>query len=256
MNLPLVVANWKMHGTQAQAAALARQVVNGAGNISGAEIVLAPPFTALATVCAVTRDSAVKLAAQNIHWEMEGAFTGEISPKMVRELGCDYVILGHSERRRLFHESDLAVGKKISAALSCELRPILCVGETLQERRSGKTSAVIGRQLRIALKGQSKDAIKKLAIAYEPVWAIGTGRNATAEQVAAVHDRIRNLLRRLTNDKEAGSCRILYGGSVRPDNAPELAGVPNVNGFLVGGASLKAESFLSIARAFQSAAPS
>ncbi len=203
-------------------------------------------------MCAVTRDSAVGLSAQNIHWETEGAFTGEVSPIMVRELGCGYVIVGHSERRRLFHESDQAVAKKVSAALGGELKPILCVGETLQERRAGKTNAVIGRQLRTALKGLGKDAIKNLAIAYEPVWAIGTGRNAAPEQVAAVHARIRDLLRRLTKEKAAESCRILYGGSVRPDNAPELAGVPDVNGFLVGGASLKAESFLGIARAFQS----
>ena len=252
MNLPLVVANWKMHGTQAEAVALARQVVNGAGGISGVKIVLAPPFTALSTVCAVARDSAVRLAAQNIHWEMEGAFTGEISPKMVRELGCEYVIVGHSERRRLFHESDQAVGEKISAALNCELKPIVCVGETLQERRAGRTNAIIGRQLRAALKGVGKGAIKNFAIAYEPVWAIGTGRNATPDQVAAVHLRIRNLLGRLSDKTAAEGCRILYGGSVRPDNAAELARVPDVNGFLVGGASLKAEAFLGIARAFQS----
>jgi triosephosphate isomerase len=251
MNPALVVANWKMHGTQAEAAALARQVVNGTGSISGVEVALAPPFTALATVSAIIRDSAIRLAAQNIHWEMEGAFTGEVSPKMVRELGCEYVILGHSERRRLFHESDQTVGKKISAALICELRPIVCVGETLQERSKGKTNAVIGRQLRAALKGVGKGAIKNFAVAYEPVWAIGTGRNATPEQVAAVHLRIRNLLRGLSDKTAAESCRILYGGSVRPDNAAELAQVPDVNGFLVGGASLKAEGFLGIARAFQ-----
>ena len=250
MKVPLVVANWKMNGTQAEAATLAREVVNGGGGIGGVEIVLAPPFTALATVSAVLRDSPIRLGAQNIHWETSGAFTGEVGPRMVRELGCEYVIIGHSERRRLFHESDQAVGKKLVAALSVELAPIVCVGETLQERQRKKTNAVIGRQLRAALKGLGKSAIKNLAVAYEPVWAIGTGRNATPEQVAAVHLRIRDLLRRLRGQTEAEDCRILYGGSVKPDNAAELAEVPNVNGFLVGGASLKAENFLSIARAF------
>jgi triosephosphate isomerase len=250
MNLPLVVANWKMHGTQADAAALALQVVNGSGGVGGVEVVLAPPFTALSTVSAILKDSAVRLGAQNMHWEMEGAFTGEISPRMIQDLDCRYVIIGHSERRRLFHETDQAVGKKLIAALSVDLTPIVCVGETLQERQRKKTNAVIGRQLRAALKGLGKDGIKKTAIAYEPVWAIGTGRNATPEQVATVHLRIRDLLRRLRGKTEAENCRILYGGSVRPDSAAELAKVPNVNGFLVGGASLKAESFLSIVSAF------
>jgi triosephosphate isomerase len=169
---------------------------------------------------------------------------------MIRELGCEYVIIGHSERRRLFYETDQVVGKKLIAALSAELAPIVCVGETLQERQRKKTNAVIGRQLKAALKGLGKSVIKNFAVAYEPVWAIGTGRNATPDQVAEVHLRIRELLRRLRGENEAEICRILYGGSVKPDNAAELAAVPDVNGFLVGGASLKAESFLSIARTF------
>jgi triosephosphate isomerase len=250
MKIPLVVANWKMNGTQAEAATLAREVVDGGSGFGGVELVLAPPFTALATVAAIVKDSPIRLGAQNIHWEMKGAFTGEVSPIMARELGCDYVIIGHSERRRLFHETDQMIGKKLLAALSAELAPILCVGETLQERQRKKTNAVIGRQLRAALKGLGKSVIKNLAVAYEPVWAIGTGRNATPEQVAAVHLRIRELLRRLRGGIEAENCRILYGGSVKPDNAAELAKVPDVNGFLVGGASLKAESFLGIASAF------
>jgi triosephosphate isomerase len=249
---PLIVANWKMHGTQAEAATLARQILNGGREIRNVEVVLAPPFTALPTVSAITIDSAIQLAAQNVHWEIEGAFTGEISPKMVRELGCQYVIIGHSERRRLFQESDQAVGKKILAALRADLRPIVCVGETWRERREGETKAVIARQLRAALKGVGKSAIEKVAIAYEPVWAIGTGRNATPEQIASVHGWVRELLRRMRGKKEAEKCRILYGGSVRPDNAAELAKVPEVNGLLVGGASLKAEAFLSIVRAFRS----
>ena len=252
MKLPLVVANWKMHGTQAEAATLARQVLNGGRGIRDVEVVLAPPFTALSTVSAITIDSAIQLAAQNVHWETEGAFTGEISPKMARELGCQYVIIGHSERRRLFQESDQAVAQKMVAALRSDLRPIVCVGETLRERKRGKTNAVIARQLRAALKGVGKSAIEKVAVAYEPVWAIGTGRNATPEQIAAAHRWVRDLLRRLRGKKEAERCRILYGGSVRPDNAAELVKVPEVNGALVGGASLKAEAFLSIVRAFHS----
>jgi triosephosphate isomerase (TIM) len=203
-------------------------------------------------VAAVTIDSAVELAAQNIHWEMEGAFTGEISPRMVRELGCQYALVGHSERRHVFQESDQAVGKKMIAALGADLKPILCVGETLQERKGGKTNAVISRQLRAALKGVGKDGIENISIAYEPVWAIGTGHNATPEQIAAVHRWIRNLLARRRGEKPAEACRILYGGSVRPENAPELIKVPDVNGLLVGGASLKAETFLGIIRAYQS----
>jgi triosephosphate isomerase len=254
MKPPLVVGNWKMNGTQAQAAELARHVVEGGKGLSGVELVLAPPFTALATMSAIIKDSAVGLAAQNHHWETEGAFTGEISPRMVRELGCRYVILGHSERRHIFNESDRAVGKKVAAALAADLEPIVCVGETLQERRGGKTNAVIGRQLRAALKGLGRNVIPKLAVAYEPVWAIGTGHNATPEQVEAVHRRLRNLLGQIEGEKEAAGCRILYGGSVKPENAAELAKVADVNGFLVGGASLKAEAFLSIARVFHSAA--
>jgi triosephosphate isomerase len=252
VKLPLVVGNWKMHGTQAEAATLARQILNGGKGIRDVEVVLAPPFTALSTVAAVTIDSAVELAAQNIHWEMEGAFTGEISPRMVRELGCQYVLIGHSERRHVFQESDQAVGKKMTAALRSDLKPILCVGETLQERKSGKTNAVIGRQLRAALKGVGKDGIENISIAYEPVWAIGTGHNATPEQIAAVHRWVRSLLARRLGEKPAETCRILYGGSVRPENAPELIKVPDVDGLLVGGASLKAEAFLGIIRAYHS----
>jgi len=252
MTRSLVVGNWKMNGTQAEAAALARAVVEGADETGGVELVLAPPFTALSTVAAVVKETSVGLGAQNIHWETSGAFTGEVSPKMVRELGCDYVIIGHSERRHIFRETDPMIGKKLAAALSADLAPIVCVGETLQEREKEKTNAVITRQLRAALKGLGKGVIKNFAVAYEPVWAIGTGRNATPEQVAEVHLRIRELLRRLLGGMEAESCRILYGGSVKPDNAVELAAVADVNGFLVGGASLKAESFFGIASAFHS----
>ena len=250
MKPPLVVGNWKMHGTESEATTLARKIRIGVKAIHGVEIVLAPSFTALAAVRKVLRGSRLQLAAQDVYWEMEGAFTGEIGPKMLRESGCRFVIIGHSERRRLFHESDQAVGRKISAALQAGLRPILCVGETWQERKNGETRRVVARQLRAALKGVDKSAIKKMAIAYEPVWAIGTGRNATPDQVSEVHCWIRRCLKGLAGNKRAQSCRILYGGSVRPDNAGELSKAREVNGVLVGGASLKPRDFLGIAHYF------
>ncbi|OGQ83544.1 MAG: triose-phosphate isomerase [Deltaproteobacteria bacterium RIFCSPLOWO2_12_FULL_60_19] len=249
MKPALVVGNWKMHGTRSEAVKLATGVLEASRRNLSVEVVLAPPFTALAAVSAALRCGAVRLAAQNLHWETEGAFTGEISVSMLRDLDCRYVIVGHSERRRLFGESDAIVAKKVGAALSAGLRPILCVGETLGERRRGRTNGVIARQLRVALKGLSKSAIEKLTFAYEPVWAIGTGKNATPEQIAAVHRFVRELLRRRAG-LSARACRILYGGSVRPDNAAELAAQPEVDGVLVGGASLKVGAFASIVRSF------
>jgi len=249
MKPALVVGNWKMHGTRSDAVKLATGALEASRRNRRVEVVLAPPFTALAAVAAALRRGAVKLAAQNLHWEAEGAFTGEISPQMLRDLGCRYVIVGHSERRRLFGESDATVAKKVGAALSAGLRPILCLGETLGERRRGRTNGVIARQLRVALKGLSKGAIKKITVAYEPVWAIGTGKNATLEQIATVHRFVRGLLRRRAG-RGAQAYRILYGGSVRPDNAAELAAEPGVDGVLVGGASLKVDAFASIVRSF------
>lgn len=250
MKPPLVVGNWKMHRTASEARQLARQIRRGSGSIRGVEIVLAPPFTALHEVRKVARGSRLALGAQDVHWEAEGAFTGEISPKMLTGAGCSFVIVGHSERRRLFDESNQIVAKKLSAALLAGLRPILCVGETWDERRKGKTMRVIAGQLGAALKGLGKSAIEKVEIAYEPVWAIGTGRNATADQASEVHLRIRSLLKELAGKRTAASCRILYGGSVRPDNAAELSRANEVSGVLVGGASLKAEGFLAIVRCF------
>ena len=252
MKSPLVVGNWKMHGTQAESVALALEILKGLKGIRGIEAALAPPFTALSAVSTVVQDGALQLAAQNVHWEMEGAFTGEISPKMLSELGCKYVIIGHSERRRLFHERNQIVAKKMVAALESDLNPILCVGETFEERRQGRTTQVLAWQLRAALKGVGKSVIGKIAIAYEPVWAIGTGRNARPEQIVAVHSWVRSFLKRLWGKRKAEGCRILYGGSVRPDNAAALAKTPEVNGLLVGGASLKARDFLSIIRCFVS----
>jgi triosephosphate isomerase len=250
MKTPLVVGNWKMHGTGGEVSSLARRIRIGTRSIKKVEVVLAPPFTALAAVRKFVQGSKVQLAGQNLYWQPQGAFTGEISPKMLRDSGCRFVIIGHSERRRLFHESDQEVAKKIVAALESGLRPILCVGETLREKRKGLTPRVVTRQLRIALKGITKSVIQKIEVAYEPVWAIGTGHNATSTQVNHVHALIRNFLRERFGEKSADGNRILYGGSVRAENAGELAGVPDVNGVLVGGASLKPKDFISIIRTF------
>ncbi len=250
MKPPLVVANWKMHGTRVEAQNLARQIFNGVKDQGNVEVVLAPPFTALATVADELRGSGLRLAAQNVHWKEEGAFTGEISPKMLRETGCTFVLIGHSERRHLFDENDQMVAKKMLALLRADLWPILCVGETLQERKKGMTRRVISRQLRAALKGVSKDAIGNINVAYEPVWAIGTGHTATADQASDAHRWIRDVMNRLFGTTKTMQIRILYGGSVRPENAAELAQASEVNGLLVGGASLKAEEFLRIISQF------
>ncbi len=250
MKTPLVAGNWKMNGTKADALWLARGITNGMKNLHRVEVILAPPFTALATVAGITAKTKIRLAAQNIHWEESGAFTGEISPKMLKESGCQYVIIGHSERRHLFLESDLMVARKILAALNTGLLPILCVGETLKERQNGKMRQVLSRQLRAALKGVGKNAIDKITIAYEPVWAIGTGHHATADQVRQAHRWIRNCLNQLFGKNKVMENRILYGGSVRPENTVELARVSEVDGLLVGGASLKATDFLRIIRGF------
>jgi triosephosphate isomerase len=251
MTNPLVVGNWKMHGSQTECVDLARAIVRlQRRNPARVHLAVAAPFTALVAVKKTLRGTRIGMAAQNCHWLENGAFTGEVSPLMLRDIGCDMVILGHSERRHIFHESDADIGQKVAAALRNGLRVILCVGETLAERHLGRTAKVIARQLRIALKGIARNAIDDIDIAYEPVWAIGTGRNASPDQIAKVHRRIRHLLT-ASFGKAAGSrLRILYGGSVKPDNAAPLAMTAEVGGFLVGGASLAAESFITIARCF------
>jgi len=251
MHAPLVVGNWKMNGLQAEGLNLAHQILRQTNKKSdGAEVALAPPFTALPALAKALRRSAVKLVGQNCHWEASGAFTGEISAPMLCELGCQYVLLGHSERRHVFHETDDMIARKLNAVMAHGMRVILCVGETLAERRRNKTNAVVTSQLDAALKGCAKGVIDNLEIAYEPVWAIGTGQNATTEQVSEVHDNIRNYLRSGYGNPKGSAVRILYGGSVKPENAPTLAEIKEVNGLLVGGASLKAETFVPIVLAF------
>ena len=251
MSIPLVVANWKMHGDQARCASLAQQIARALRRTPvDVEVVLAPPFTALNTVHRCLRGSRIKLAAQNCHWEIQGAYTGEISPGMLNELGCAYVVVGHSERRQLFLESDATIARKLKSVLGQGMRTILCVGETLDERQSKKTALVIRRQLRIALKGLTKTDIANIEIAYEPVWAIGTGQNATPKQISQVHRQIRNCLTNWFGPSAGKLSRILYGGSVKPENVESLVTVEEIGGLLVGGASLQSETFLPIVRAY------
>jgi len=245
-----VCGNWKMHKTGQEALQLVKALVQRLSGAS-AQVGIAPPFTAVAQVkwALSQARSPLQLFGQNCHHEKQGAFTGEVSALMLKDAGCDGVILGHSERRQLFGETDEGVARKVKAALAEGLHPIVCVGETLQEREAGRTWEVVSRQMRAGLAGLDTGAVQKLTIAYEPVWAIGTGRNATAAQAQEVHGQIRGLLRELGGAAAADAVRIQYGGSVKPDNAAELLGQPDVDGALVGGASLKAEDFAKIVEA-------
>jgi len=244
---PLIAGNWKMHKTLAEATALAQEVREKMATPPAAEVVLAPPFTALAAVAQVLAGSQIKLAAQDTFWEKQGAFTGEISPLMLADVGCQYVIIGHSERRQYFGETNDTVNRKIKAALSVGLNPIVCIGETLEEREAGQTLTRVVKQLEEGLAGLAADQIARLVVAYEPIWAIGTGRTATPEQAQEVHAFIRQQLRDRFGDEVAKNRRLLYGGSVTPENISELIREPDIDGALVGGASLKAETFLRIA---------
>jgi triosephosphate isomerase len=248
MRTPLVVGNWKMHGGIAEARELALAVRDGLKRPRGVEVVVCPPFTALPAVAEALAGSPIGWGAQNAHWEDKGAFTGEISPVMLAELRCRLVILGHSERRHLFRETDEEINRKVSAALRHKLVPLLCVGETEEERRQGLTFTVVEGQLRTGWAGLGADEIARGVLAYEPVWAIGTGVNATPAQAAEVHGYLRGLVSELASKEIAQSLRILYGGSVKPDNAAELTQEPDIDGSLVGGASLQPQSFITIAK--------
>jgi triosephosphate isomerase len=249
MRRPLIAGNWKMYKTSSAAVALAREIWAERKLPGPVDVLVAPPFTSLHAVEDVVRGSAILLAAQNMHWEKEGAYTGEISPEMVKDAGCSHVILGHSERRQLFGETDEGVAKKAVAAHANELEPIICVGETLAERDGNQTDAVVTRQVKRALAELTPEQIAESVIAYEPVWAIGTGRTATSSQAQEVHAMIRNLVGSTHGEAAAAAVRILYGGSVKPENAAELLASPDVDGALVGGASLVAASFLKIVAA-------
>jgi triosephosphate isomerase (TIM) len=242
----LIAGNWKMNKTSSDAAALAEELIAAVGKRSEVDIVVCPPFTALESVGRILDGSLVKLGAQNMHHEAAGAFTGEVSAPMLRALFATHVILGHSERRTLFGETDAAVNQKVLTALRHQLRPIVCVGETLAEREAGSTLKVVQIQVERALEGVAKDQATSVILAYEPVWAIGTGRNATAEQAQEVHAYLRGLLAKLFGDPAAQRVRILYGGSMKPANAPALLGQKDIDGGLIGGASLEARSFLEL----------
>ena len=254
----IVAGNWKMNLDRAAAAALTNGVAARRGEVPAVELVLCPPSLYVGTVGTAlklsgdTSPSGVWLGAQNMHDKPNGAFTGEVAPSMLIDMGCRYVILGHSERRTLFGETDATVNAKTKAALAAHLVPIVCVGETLEEREAGKTQAVVAAQVRGSLAGLSAEDLAKVVIAYEPVWAIGTGKVATPEQAQEVHALIRSLLADLSSPSVAAGVTIQYGGSVKPDNAASLAAQPDIDGALVGGASLKADDFLGIAVAFNS----
>mgnify|MGYP000014692633 CR=1 FL=1 len=248
MRTPLCIGNWKMHGTLAEARALATAIRDGLKRPRGVEVVLCPPFTALQAVGEILGAGPLRLGAQDCHWEAAGPYTGEISPAMLADVGCRYVIVGHSERRREFGETDEQVNRKVRAALAHALTPVLCVGETAEERRQGLTFPTVEGQLRAGLRGLDAEAVGRVVLAYEPVWAIGTGVNATPAQATEVHGYLRGLLSELASKDVAASVRILYGGSVKPDNAELLAAEREIDGVLVGGASLNAQSFIAIAR--------
>jgi triosephosphate isomerase len=246
MRTPLVAGNFKMHKTVAETVKYVKEFRSLVKDLAGIDIVLAVPFTAIHASAEAARNSNVEIAAQDMYWEREGAFTGEVSGAMIREAGAGSVVIGHSERRTLFGETDATVNRKIGAALAADLTPIVCIGETLDERESNQTFTVLDRQIGKGLEGLTPDRVAGLALAYEPVWAIGTGRNATPEQAAEAHGHIRSRLREMHGVVAAERCRILYGGSVKPDNIRDLITQPDVDGALVGGASLDVQGFYRI----------
>lgn len=244
-----IAGNWKMNKTSADAVVLAQEIVSAVGKQTDVDIVVCPPYTALESVGKVLDGSNVKLGAQNVHPEPSGAYTGEISVGMLRALFAGFVIIGHSERRTYFKESDAFINQKVLASLKGQLRPILCVGETLGERESGSTLRVVQTQLEGGLEGVSRDLATSVVIAYEPVWAIGTGKVATTEQAQEVHAFIRTLLAKNFGEAASQKIRILYGGSMKPQNAPELLAQKDIDGGLIGGASLEARSFVELINA-------
>lgn len=248
MRTPMIAGNWKLHKTRAEARELIEGLKGQLNGLEGVEVVVAPPFTALETAAGCLTGSAMLLAAQNCYPDATGAFTGEISPLLLKDAGCRYVIVGHSERRQLFGESDDFINRKVHALIGEGLGVILCIGETLEERENDQMFDVLRRQVRHSLKGLSSEAMQNVVVAYEPVWAIGTGKTATDEQAQEAHAFVRALLREQFGQGTADTTRILYGGSVKPGNVDGLMAQVDVDGALVGGASLKVEEFVRIAR--------
>lgn len=247
MRKKVVAGNWKMNKNLSETieliSGIKKELENGETN---AEVIICPPFTSLETAKALIKDSKISLGAQNLHQEENGAFTGEISADMLKSVGCEYVIIGHSERRTIFNETDDLINEKIKRTLAAGLKPIFCVGETLEERENNQTDQIIETQIREGLSGISEESLENLIVAYEPVWAIGTGKTASPDQAQAVHKYIRTLLTDSFSPEMAESTVIQYGGSVKPDNAAELFSQPDIDGGLIGGASLKADSFVEI----------
>jgi triosephosphate isomerase len=246
MRIPFIAANWKMFKTVQESVVFAKEFRNLVKDLTDVEVVIAPPATALHAVAEAVRNSPVGVAGQNLHWEREGAFTGELSAGMLKEAGAEYVIIGHSERRRMFHETDETVNRKLVAAIGAQLTPIVCIGETLDEREKNETLSVLDRQIKTGFDGLTGDQIGALVIAYEPVWAIGTGRNATPQQAGEAHAHIRSRVRQWFGAPAADHCHVIYGGSVKPDNIHDLVLLPDVDGALVGGASLDVKGFFDI----------
>jgi triosephosphate isomerase len=249
MRRKLIAGNWKMNMDRASGVALATDIADRAGEVLSVDLLVCPPSVYVLAVAEAVKGKGIEVGAQNMYFEPSGAFTGEVSAAMLLDVGAKYVILGHSERRHIFKESDAEVNKKTHAALAAGLAPIVCVGELLEEREAGRTAAVITSQFEGSLSGVTTEQIRGVVIAYEPVWAIGTGKVATPQQAEEVHADLRSLLAKRYNQAIADSVRILYGGSVKASNAAELLGQPNIDGALVGGASLKVEEFLGIAGA-------
>jgi triosephosphate isomerase len=246
MRTPLIAGNWKMFKTVGETVAFVTELRDLVKGVADVDIVVAPPFTAVHAAAGAARGTNIAVAAQDLYWEKEGAFTGEVSPGMVKEAGAAYAIVGHSERRRLFGETDAIVNRKAMAAIGAGLTPIVCIGETLEERERGEMPAVLDRQIKDGLDQMPAEQIGALVVAYEPVWAIGTGRTATAAQAGEAHAHIRKRLRQWFGADAADRCRLLYGGSVKPDNIRELVGEADVDGALVGGASLDVRGFADI----------
>jgi triosephosphate isomerase len=246
MRKPIIAGNWKMYKTIPEATVLVKGVIERLAGFTAVEVVFCTPFTALSTIKTQVQGSSFRLGAQNLYWKEQGAFTGEVSPLMLKDIGCDYVIIGHSERREYFGETDAIVNLKVKAALTAGIQPIICVGESLQQYEAGETESLIKRQIAAALEGVEKTAIPGIVIAYEPIWAIGTGKSSTAVAANQVIGLIRTTAAGLFGDEPASQMRIQYGGSVKPENIQEYMAQPEIDGALVGGASLEVESFVKL----------
>ncbi len=246
MRTPLIAGNWKMFKTVHETIVFSKELRSVLKDVTGVEIVVAPPFTSVHAAAEALRNTNISVAAQDLYWEREGAFTGEISAAMIKDAGAEYVIIGHSERRRLFGETDVTVNRKVMAAIGAELTPIVCIGETLEERERNETLGILDRQIKDGLDRLTGTQVADLVVAYEPVWAIGTGRNATAAQAEEAHQHIRQRLKQWFGADAAAACHVIYGGSVKPDNIAELIAQADVDGALVGGASLEVGSFRDI----------